>query len=430
MSSLQDLLDPLIDASAKGFPHGRATLRRSQIGAQGWNVLAGDLPLPLAVVKRDEVAHNIGWMRRYCEGAGVDIAPHGKTTMSPQLFREQLDAGAWGLSFATVTQAGVGVASGARRCLIANQVFGDVDLAGIAALKAAHAGLRVVFLLDSLEQLALIETWHAGQVGADAFEVLLEIGVAGGRTGVRDHASALELANAASGSPAVRLAGIECYEGLGVTGDSAADQPRTDALMQRVREIALHADRESLFDGEGGEIIVSAGGSAVFDLVATELRPALSRPVRALLRSGCYITHDHGFYRRMLSAVGTRLGCSDTLHAAIEVWAAVQSLPEPGLAILAVGKRDISYDLDLPVPIGFCARGALHAEASPGGWRITGLNDQHAYLRWDGEPPRALHVGDRVALGISHPCTTFDKWRWLPVIDAQYRVVDALVTCF
>ena len=428
MSSLQDLLDPLLDASAKGFPPGHAPLRRSQIAAQGWNVLAGDLPLPLAVVKRDEVAHNIGWMRRYCDDVSVEIAPHGKTSMSPQLFRQQLDAGAWGLSLATVTQLAVGVAAGARRCIVANQVFADVDLAGIVALKLSHPGLRVVFLLDSLQQLGLIESWHAKHPSPDAFEVLLEVGMPGGRTGVRDHASAVALAEAARASAAVRLAGVECYEGLGVSGDTAVDQPRMDALMQRVRDIACHADRESLFEGE--EVIVSAGGSAVFDLVATGQRPVLSRPVRALLRSGCYITHDHGFYRRMLSAVTARLGCTDTLHAAIEVWAAVQSLPEPGLAILGVGKRDISYDLDLPVAIGFCARGSLQPAAAPEGWRITGLNDQHAYLRWDGEPPQALQVGDRVALGISHPCTTFDKWRWLPVIDAQYRVVDALVTCF
>ncbi len=428
MSSLQDLLDPLLDASAKGFPHGHAPLRRSQIGAQGWNLLAGDLPLPLAVVKRDEVAHNIGWMRRYCEDVGVELAPHGKTTMSPQLLRQQLDAGAWGLTFATVTQLAVGVAAGARRCIIANQVFADVDLAGIAALRASHPGLRVMFLLDSLQQLALIESWHAKQASADAFEVLLEVGMPGGRTGVRDHATAVELAEAARASVAVRMVGIECYEGLGLSGDTAVDQPRMEALMQRVNDIARHADSESLFEGD--EVIVSAGGSAVFDLVATELKPTLSRPVRPLLRSGCYITHDHGFYRRMLAAVTTRLGCSDTLHAAIEVWSAVQSLPEPGLAILGVGKRDISHDLDLPVPIGFCARTSMQPAAASEGWRIAGLNDQHAYLRWDGEPPQPLQVGDRVALGISHPCTTFDKWRWLPVVDAQYRVVDALVTFF
>lgn len=428
MSTLQDLLDPQLNASYKGFPHDSPPRRRSEIGAQGWRVLQGDLPLPLAVVKREALQHNLSWMQRYAQEAGVDLAPHGKTTMSPQLFRQQLDAGAWGLTFATVFQLGIGVAAGARRCLIANQVVTDVDLQGIATLKRAHAGLRVAFLLDSLAQLALIETWHAQHRDAGPFDVLLEIGVPGGRSGCRHPAEAQTLAERAHASQAVRLCGIECYEGLAASGDSEADAAYAAALMQRVQNIALHCDARDLFDD--GEVIVSAGGSAIFDLVATQLKPHLRRPVRALLRSGCYVTHDHGFYRRMVSAVITRLRCEDGLHAALEVWASVQSLPEPGLAILAVGKRDLSYDLDLPVPIAYCARGQAAPQASPADWRITGLNDQHAYLRWHDLAAAPLRVGDLVALGISHPCTTFDKWRWLPVVDTDYRVIDALVTCF
>jgi D-serine dehydratase len=156
----------------------------------------------------------------------------------------------------------------------------------------------------------------------------------------------------------------------------------------------------------------------------------LSRPVRGLLRSGCYVTHDNGQYQRMMSAVALRMGCGHGLHAAIEVWAAVQSCPEPGLAILTVGKRDISYDLELPVPVAFTPRGSTVPTAAPVDWKISGLNDQHAYLRGSGTQHQALRVGDCVALGVSHPCTTFDKWRWMPVVDEAYNVCDAVVTCF
>jgi D-serine dehydratase len=428
VSVLQDLIDPMLDASMKGFPHASPPQRRSAVGQQGWRVLAGDLPLPIATVRRDAVAHNIGWMRRYVDGLGIEIAPHGKTTMSPQLFRQQLDAGAWGLTFATVAQLCVGVAAGARRCIVANQVVDAIDLQGIVSLRASHTDLRVLFLLDSIAQLELVEAWHAAQASAPPFEVLIEIGMAGGRTGCRTSAQAAALAERAHASTAVRLSGVECYEGLGVDGTSAHDQPLAEALMGRVIELAVQADRAGWFDAD--EVIVSAGGSAIFDLVATQLKPRLSRPVRGVLRSGCYVTHDHGFYRRMLSVVGARLRCDDTLHAAIEVWALVQSVPEPGLAILAVGKRDLSYDLDLPVPVRHAPRGAATATAAPADWRITGLNDQHAYLRWDDAAATPLQVGDRVGLGISHPCTTFDKWRWLPVVDDGLAVVDALVTCF
>jgi len=421
--------DPLLTPGLKGFPHRQAPLWRSQVAGTGWHVLAGDLPLPIALLKREALEHNLAWMQNQVRTWGIDLAPHGKTTMSPQIFRRQLDAGAWGLTFATVTQLAVGVAAGARRTLIANQVIQDTDFAAIQALCAEYAGLRIVFLVDSLAQLALIEAWFASHSHSQPFEVMLEIGVAGGRTGCRSHDEAAVLARALHASAAVRLVGIECYEGLGAKGSTPQDVAYVQALMDRVEAIARLADAEALFDAD--EVLVSAGGSALFDLVAGRLKPSLTRPVRGLLRSGCYVTHDHGFYRRMVSVVEQRCGCADTLRPAMEVWAAVQSRPEPGLAILGVGKRDISFDLDLPVPMAWAPRHALVPSPVPASWKITGLNDQHAYLRWDAaDEPAAPVVGDRVGLGISHPCTTFDKWQWMPVVENDYRVSDAVTLHF
>jgi len=427
----KDFNDPLLGSNFKGYPRTQPPRRRSEIGAAGWNVLAGDLPLPLAVLKREALEHNLAWMQSRVREWGIDLAPHGKTTMSPQLFQRQLDAGAWGLTFATVTQLAVGVAAGARRTLIANQVVSDEDLAGIQLLLQAHADLRVVFLVDSLAQLALIEDWSKRHPESVPFEVMLEIGVEGARTGCRTHEEAVALASRLRASDAVKLVGIETYEGQGATGASEPDAAYANTLMDRVEAIARHCDTQQLF--ETSEVLVSAGGSAIFDLVAGRLKPALGSPVRGLLRSGCYVTHDHGFYKRMVSAVDERLGCdcSESLRPAMEVWATVQSRPEPGLAILAVGKRDISFDLSMPVPIARAARGMLEADAVPAGWKISALNDQHAYLRWDAsEESQAPAVGDRVGLGISHPCTTFDKWHWMPVVEENYRVSDAVAMHF
>jgi D-serine dehydratase len=253
------------------------------------------------------------------------------------------------------------------------------------------------------------------------------VGIDGGRTGVRAHADALALAEALNRSPAVRLVGIECYEGLGVTGDSAADAANVDALMARVDTLAHACDEAGWFDSD--EVIVSAGGSALFDLVAARMRPVLSRPVRGLLRSGCYITHDHGHYKRLVHQVAQRCGCADELHSALEVWTTVQSAPEPGLALLTGGRRDLSFDVELPRPLKLVRAGQVHTLPADGRWRIQGLNDQHAHLRFD-DAELQPHVGDLVALGISHPCTTFDKWHWMPVVDDDYRVVDAVTMHF
>lgn len=412
----------------KGFPVACAPIDRAALAGQRWNLLAGDLPLPLAVLKRDALAHNLAWMQAYARAQGVDLAPHGKTTMSPELFRRQLDAGAWGITFASVFQLRVGVAAGVRRALIANQVHQAADLAGLARLRDEHPELRVVFLVDSAAQLALIEAWHAAHSATAPFEVLIEVGVPDGRTGVRDSDAALRLARALRASPAVRLAGIECYEGLGASGDSARDETYAAALMQRLARIAEVCDSESLFETD--EVLVSAGGSGIFDLVAARLRLDLRRPVRGLLRSGCYVTHDHGHYTRLVAEVNRRCGCNDGLRPALEVWTSVQSTPEPGLAILTAGRRDLGFDMGLPLPIAHATRGDRRVQRPDPGWAITALNDQHAYLRFAPGAAAAPQVGDRIGLGISHPCTTFDKWHWMPVVDEGYDVVDAVTIHF
>ncbi|ROZ69636.1 amino acid deaminase [Ramlibacter sp. WS9] len=420
--------DFLIDHRCKSYPLSAQPCRASEIGAKGWNVLAGDLPLPLAVLRRSALDHNLAWMQDFSARKGVSFAPHGKTTMSPELFAKQLAAGAWGLTFATMFQAAIGIDAGARRIVIANQVVCDADFNALALLLKQHADLRVWFLVDSLAQLTLIEQWAQTHPSAPCFDVLLEMGIPGQRTGCRTLQQAVELAQAISRSAAVKLGGIECYEGGVATCDSEHDSLEVTALVRRVIEAAKACDAEGLFAGD--EVLITAGGSAVFDLVIPLLRmQGLSKPVRGVLRSGCYITHDHGNYSRFLKQVERREGLDESLRPALEVWSMVQSVPEPGLALLTCGRRDISYDLEMPIPLRHAARGTRQADAVPAGWKISALNDQHAYLRFDPATPPP-QVGDRVVLGISHPCTTFDKWRWLPVIEDDGAVSSAVQTCF
>ncbi len=417
----------ILDPRYKGFPPAAAPCRLDEIAARHWNILAGDLPFPIAVLRDSALRHNVDWMQTFARARGVEIAPHGKTTMSPELYRRQIDAGAWGLSFATVYQLGVGLESGIKRALIANQVVCDADLDGLAAMLAADTGLRVWFLVDSLAQIERIERWQE-QRGVDVgFDCLLEIGIAGKRTGCRTRQEVLALAARIEASPALRLGGIECYEGSVKQGDTTHDREAVGALMQRVAEAASECDRRGYFADD--EVLITAGGSALFDLVTDGLLPVLSKPVIGILRSGCYVTHDHGSYMRLLHKVEERIERSASLQPAIEVWAMVQSCPEPGLAILTCGKRDISYDLELPVALYHHRPGDALPHPIGAIWQLTALNDQHAYLHYPaGEPGPA--VGDLIGLGISHPCTTFDKWRWLPVVDDSYAVIDAVTTRF
>ena len=152
-----------INNSFKGFPGHHMPLDISHIGLKKWNVLKGDFPLPLAVIKETAIAHNLLWMKDFCEKRHLDIAPHGKTTMSPELYARQLDAGAWGISFANVFQASLGIRHGVQRIIIANQVYQHADLEALSILLATYPEVRVYFLIDSVAQIDAIQKWQPRQ---------------------------------------------------------------------------------------------------------------------------------------------------------------------------------------------------------------------------------------------------------------------------
>ena len=433
MMNLTTILSETLDVATKGYPLSSPALPISAIGAQRWSLLAGDLPLPQAVICDSALAHNHAWMRDFTASTGVLLAPHGKTTMAPQIFAQQLAAGAWGITVANVQQLVICVRFGVRRIIMANQLLGRAEVGTVIHLLEAHPDLEFHFLIDSHAQLTSIERVADSQSMSRKLTALVELGVAGGRTGARTFDEAVGVARAVAASKTIALSGLECYEGLQITGDSGRDAIMVAGLMQRVHDVALACDREGLFAGRS--IILTAGGSAAFDIVARDLPMKLSKPVLTILRSGCYVTHDSGFYNRMLEGVKARSGTAwqsrPGLRPALEVWSRAQSCPEPGLAILTMGKRDASFDLEMPIVCKRYRPGIDTApQPAPATWKIANMNDQHAYLRFSADDDAAPQVGDLVGCGISHPCTTFDKWRALFTVDDDYRVTGAIRTFF
>ncbi|MFM1990562.1 MAG: hypothetical protein RJA99_3519 [Pseudomonadota bacterium] len=428
------ILDETLDASFKGFPPERAPFRVRDAASQDLRLLRGDLPLPVAVLSESALRHNAAWLGRFVAATGSALAPHGKTTNAPQLFAEQLRDGAWGITVANVHQARLAVEAGAPRVLMANQLATVGDAARWGALAAAHPAVRFLTLTDSPAQLAILAEGLA-RGGAPRIDVLVELGTAGGRTGCRRPEDALELGRAVAARPALRLAGVEAFEGLNVSGDAAKDAAFVEGWMHGLVGLAQAFEREGLLEPALDEVLLSAGGSAAYDLVVRGLaaRGGLARPARVVLRSGCYLSHDDGMYRRHAAAIAARAldpaFAGEPPRGALEVWAAVQSRPEPDRAIVTLGRRDVGTDADLPWPkrVFRPGRDARPTEA-PAHWRVFGHNDQHGYLRID--PADALAVGDWIAFGVSHPCTTFDKWRLVWAVDDDFRVTRAIRTYF
>jgi D-serine dehydratase len=431
--ALSGLEEQLLQPGTKGLPI-TAPLRQGALGLQGWNVLHGDTSFPVALLKTSALRHNLDWMRRFCEQHGATLAPHGKTTMSPQLFGAQLANGAWAITLATAPQVQIAHRFGVRRVLLANQLVARADINSVLQLMHDDPDFDCYVLADSRAGVERLGAAVAAHPLARPLPVLAELGLAGKRAGCRTPGEAMAVARAIAHTPGVRLAGFEGYEGLLVSDDRAADVRAVAAFVAQLAALVREADAERLFDG-GSEILLSAGGSAYFDLVARGFEGVggLSLPVRPVLRSGCYLTSDHGSYARLIGELnGREAAPAEGLRPALEVWSVVLSRPEPGLAILSMGKRDASYDVDLPIPL-FSHRPGPGAPAGlPDGCAIARMNDQHAYLRL---PPGhalcdTLAVGDLVGCGISHPCTTFDKWPLLLGVDDDYAVRFGLNTFF
>ena len=381
--------------------------------------LLENVALPAAVVFDTALAHNIAWMQRFADDHGAKLAPHGKTTMTPALFRRQLDAGAWGITLATAVQCAAAFEHGAMRLLMANQLIGAPNMAIIAGL--VERGADYYCLVDSAANVEALNRFFAAR--GLGLQVLVELGVPGGRCGVRSDLELEMLIEAIAAAPAVALCGIEGYEGL-IGGGHAADDIRCYgqklvASVRKLRVAGAFADRKPL---------VTAAGSQWFDLIAEAFdQPDLRDHCTPVLRPGCYVVHDHRSYRDAMAEVKARHPeLKGELEPALAVFAHVQSLPEPGLAVVAMGKRDISVDPDLPIPL------QLHRPGQPArpltGCSVRKVMDQHAMLVM---PENAdLRIGDIVSFGASHPCLTFDKWRQVLLVDDELQVLEVMPTSF
>lgn len=423
----------IIDSLSKGMPGTLPATPIADIAGKGWNVLRGDLPMPLAVLNWPAVEQNSRYLSAVTARYEVSLCPHGKTTMAPQLFRKQLDDGCWGITLSTPHQVHVARRYGVQRIFLANQILDPGFLSYVADCQDNDPDFDFYFLVDSVAGLELIRAVHAQRKPSRPFQVLIEIGAPNARAGCRTAGEIMALAEGLSEmAEAAVLVGVEGFEGAVKGKDQIDTEDRINAFLADMVSAAEAIDAAGLFGGR--EILLTAGGSAYFDLVAKGLsKPAFSKPSRVVLRSGCYIAHDAGMYAELVHRATERspelAGLNTKLRQALTVWAIVQSRPEKSLLLLNAGRRDVSYDAHLPVPLRWASRTRGMALADLGsGHEVFALNDQHAFVRCPEDS--AIQPGDLIELGISHPCTTFDKWDVISLVDDDLNVVGAIKTFF
>jgi D-serine dehydratase len=408
---------------SKGIGFLDREIDAAEIRKLGWNLLREDLSLPAAVLYEEKLAHNLAWMQKFADAYGAKLAPHGKTTMAPKLFARQLQAGAWGMTLATAHQVRAAYEHGVRRVLLANQLIGRQNMETISRL-LEDRDFEFFCLVDSAELVEALGRFFSSR--KQRLNVLLEVGVQSGRTGVRNREQLQAVSTALnSWKESIVLCGVELFEGL------LHDEAAIRDFLRNALDVTKQLSQENRF--QRTPIILSGAGSAWFDVVAEVFSKAkLDVEIGILLRSGCYLTHDAGVYRdaqsRMMKENPVAQKMAPGLAPALHLWAYVQSVPEKNMAILGFGKRDAAFDLGLPIPAMRFRPGQQTPKPAPPEWKVTRMWDQHASMQIpDGADVR---VGDMIGFDISHPCLTFDKWHYLPVVDAKFNVVDIVETFF
>jgi D-serine deaminase-like pyridoxal phosphate-dependent protein len=379
---------------------------------------------PLLTLDAPALESNLRTMAAYCAEAGVLLAPHGKTTMAPALWSRQLEAGAWGVTVANVPQLRVGRAFGVRRLHLANALVDPDAVSWISAELDADPSFGFSCWVDSRRAIASMDHALRSRQAQRPMDVFIELGAPGARTGIREVDEALEVAKAIAATPTLRLIGVAGYEGV-VAHDATSESRRSvGAYLHRIAELHSRLLTAGLYR-DADEVYITAGGSAFFDQVAEILGPLSGPGISVLLRSGAYLIHDDGFYRGISPFAR---GVGKPLQSAMHGWARVLSRPESDLVLLDGGKRDFPFDEGLPTPQH--TRGKTDDLATRAS--VTAVADQHTFMRVD--PRASLAVGDVVRLGLSHPCTAFDKWSLIPVLDdasaADPVVVDLIRTYF
>jgi len=399
----------VIEDKFKGFPIDSYGKTLEQFLATNPNLFTANFQFPIMVLKEAAIKNNIAQMMSFCNSVDAQLAPHVKTTMSPQLAQMQVAAGATALTIANFWQGRIFLKHGFKNLIIANEVLDPTAIAEIAKINKQKQA-EIIFYVDSILALEKIQK-HTPLEGEQ--NLFIEIGTENGRGGVRELSLVEQLAQRIKADKRLNLIGVTGFEGA--VPDAARGRRGEKKISKFCQKIVAAAELAYPYKSDQ-QFVISAGGSAYFDIVAKELNK-FQKPRRLLLRSGGYITHDHKYYEEIYPFAST----DRSFQPAIEVWAQVISKPEKGFGVLNLGKRDIGNDLHNPIPIK-----SYDGQVKSFSAVIEKLNDQHGYLRGKQEFSLAQLIG----LGISHPCTTFDKWGLIPLVNDDYDLIDCLQTFF
>jgi len=253
----------------------REHMREEYGGAIGHH--RSELSTPALVLERKLAETNIRHMGQRMAETGASIRPHVKVHKSPDLARMQIDAGAVGLSVATVWEAMVFVGCGIDHLFVVNTVAGEQKMRALAEL-ARDADVMV-----AVDDAANADALSAAAVRAGStLGTFIEIDTGMDRCGVDTPEEALALAHHIVSLPGLRFVGLTGYEGhCSLTPEHDLRHARERSAMGMLVGIAELLERDGI-----PVPIRSAGGTATWEWTSTY--PGVTE-----IQAGTYVVMDN-----------------------------------------------------------------------------------------------------------------------------------------
>ncbi|MEQ9346511.1 MAG: D-TA family PLP-dependent enzyme [Thalassospira sp.] len=319
-----------------------------------------DLDTPCAVINLDVVDRNINAYQAYCDKHGIALRPHIKTHKIPAFAKQQLDAGAKGITCQKIGEAEVMADAGIDDILLTYNVLGARKLARLRTVFDRVSTLRVV----ADNETVITGLSQAFADSAKPLEILVECDTGGGRCGVQSPKSAVALAQKINSLPGISFAGLMTYP-------SAGGGPKVDGFF---------GDAMAMFNALGIACPIRSSGGTPDMWKAHEVPNATEH------RIGTYIYNDRSLMAREV--------CGED-DCALRVLAEIVSLPAPGRAIIDAGSKVLTSDLLGLEGFGYVVG---HPEVD-----VVGLSEEHGVLHFEADLT-PFEIGERIEIIPNHVC--------------------------
>ena len=435
---LNEIFNSEIDSKTKGILNLNK-IKIKNITKQKWNILNEDIQFPILTINESKFNKNIFSMKKYTDSNKVLLAPHSKTSMSPQLLSRIDKLGCWGFTVANNQQLSVLLQMGIKKIILANLITNDSNMYNFFELVKKYNKTSDVYIcVDSKFGVNLLNKISFKYKFNINIKILIEVGLKNSRSGIRNIKSLKSLVNSINKLPMnFALSGVLFYEGASKTNNyfSSINNVKK-SIAFAISSFDFLIQNNFIKDNE---YILSGGGSEFFDLVVDAFNNYKStKKVKFVIRPGSYIAYGDGYYTSALNKIDNRkkiiiknktVKASSLFKPALELWSFVISQQDKGKAVLNFGKRDVSFDLGLPIPLAIYRNRKLFKKIdNTKNIKIYKLNDQHAFIKFNSK--FNLKVGDLLKFGVSHPCITIDNWNTLYMIDNRNIITEAVKTIF